>query len=105
MTFYQESVVFLVVLFASAYCVTHDNVDNAKRLYEHLTRDYNRLIRPVSNNTDKLVVRLGLKLSQLLDVVSKSRGKKYTDRRTDGRTHTHTHTKECSIVAIDTLPL
>ncbi|CAG7640690.1 unnamed protein product [Allacma fusca] len=42
---------------------------DAKRLYDDLLSNYNRLIRPVSNNTEKLTVRLGLKLSQLIDVV------------------------------------
>ena len=42
---------------------------HAKRLYDDLLSNYNRLIRPVSNNTDKLTVKLGLKLSQLIDVV------------------------------------
>ncbi|CAL4142783.1 unnamed protein product, partial [Meganyctiphanes norvegica] len=41
---------------------------DAKRLYDDLLSSYNRLIRPVENNTDKLTVKLGLKLSQLIDV-------------------------------------
>lgn len=44
---------------------------HAKRLYDDLLNNYNLLIRPVSNNTEKLTVRLGLKLSQLIDVVIK----------------------------------
>lgn len=46
--------------------------DNAKRLYDDLLRSsgYNKLIRPVGNNSDKLVVRLGIRLSQLIDIVS-----------------------------------
>ena len=43
---------------------------HAKRLYDDLLSNYNRLIRPVPNNTGTLTVRLGLKLSQLIDVVS-----------------------------------
>ena len=43
---------------------------DAKRLYDDLLSDYNKLIRPVGNNSDKLRVKLGLKLSQLIDVVS-----------------------------------
>jgi len=43
---------------------------DAKRLYDDLLSNYNRLIRPVSNNSEKLTVKLGLKLSQLIDVVS-----------------------------------
>ena len=44
---------------------------DAKRLYDDLLSDYNRLIRPVGNNSDKLHVKLGLRLSQLIDVVIK----------------------------------
>ncbi|CAG0879450.1 unnamed protein product [Cyprideis torosa] len=40
----------------------------AKRLYDDLLSTYNRLIRPVGNNTDVLTVKMGLKLSQLIDV-------------------------------------
>lgn len=43
---------------------------DAKRLYDDLLSNYNRLIRPVRNNSEKLIVKLGLKLSQLIDVVS-----------------------------------
>ena len=42
---------------------------DAKRLYDDLLGNYNRLIRPVANNTDKITVRMGLKLSQLVDLV------------------------------------
>ncbi|CAG2114184.1 unnamed protein product [Medioppia subpectinata] len=42
--------------------------DNAKRLYDDLLSSYNRLIRPVFNNSDRLTVKMGLKLSQLIDV-------------------------------------
>ncbi len=54
-------------MFAGILC----NPD-AKRLYDDLLRKsgYNKLIRPVGNNTDKLTVKLGLRLSQLIDVVS-----------------------------------
>ena len=43
---------------------------HAKRLYDDLLSNYNRLIRPVNNDSDTLTVKLGLKLSQLIDVVS-----------------------------------
>lgn len=43
----------------------------AKRLYDDLLSNYNRLIRPVGNNSDRLTVKMGLRLSQLIDVVSK----------------------------------
>lgn len=44
----------------------------AKMLYNDLLKQtrYNKLIRPVANFSDKLTVKLGLKLSQLIDVVS-----------------------------------
>ncbi|CAD7077447.1 unnamed protein product [Hermetia illucens] len=40
----------------------------AKRLYDDLLSNYNRLIRPVKNNSETLTVCLGLKLSQLIEV-------------------------------------
>lgn len=43
---------------------------DAKRLYDDLLSTYNRLIRPVSNNTQTVLVKLGLRLSQLIDLVS-----------------------------------
>lgn len=43
---------------------------DAKRLYDDLLSHYNRLIRPVSNNSEVVTVRLGLHLSQLIDLVS-----------------------------------
>jgi hypothetical protein len=42
-----------------------------KRLYHDLITGYNRLVRPVGNNTDKLTVHFGLKLTAILDVVRK----------------------------------
>lgn len=48
--------------------VTISNPD-AKRLYDDLLSNYNRLIRPVSNNTDTVLVKLGLRLSQLIELV------------------------------------
>lgn len=48
------------------------NSKDSSKLYEDLLSDYNKLVRPVLNNTDQLVVRFKLKLSQLLDVVSLS---------------------------------
>uniref|UniRef100_A0A915PBM8 Nicotinic acetylcholine receptor alpha subunit n=1 Tax=Setaria digitata TaxID=48799 RepID=A0A915PBM8_9BILA len=46
---------------------------DASRLMEDLLADYNKLVRPVENDTDTLIVRLKLKLSQLLDVVSREK--------------------------------
>lgn len=44
--------------------------NDANRLYEDLMMSYNRFVRPVQNESDTLLVKLGLKLSQLVDVVS-----------------------------------
>jgi hypothetical protein len=60
-------------LFCSAFTTMQASGQNSKdssRLYETLLSDYNKLVRPVLNNTDKLTVKFKLKLSQLLDVVS-----------------------------------
>lgn len=57
----------LVNVFIFSFC----NPD-AKRLYDDLLSNYNRLIRPVSNNTDTVLVKLGLRLSQLIELVSSS---------------------------------
>ena len=63
----QYKAIFYVMseIFISGWANPH-----AKRLYDDLLSNYNRLIRPVENNTDHLTVKLGLKLSQLIDVVS-----------------------------------
>jgi hypothetical protein len=44
---------------------------DAKRLYDDLLSNYNKLVRPVVNTTDALQVMIKLKLSQLIDVVSR----------------------------------
>ncbi|XP_017761789.1 PREDICTED: acetylcholine receptor subunit alpha-like isoform X3 [Eufriesea mexicana] len=41
---------------------------DAKRLYDDLLSNYNKLVRPVVNVTDALTVKIKLKLSQLIDV-------------------------------------
>lgn len=53
-------------------CLVHLGAANpdAKRLYDDLLSTYNRLIRPVSNNNDTVLVKLGLRLSQLIELVS-----------------------------------
>jgi Neurotransmitter-gated ion-channel ligand binding domain len=58
------------VIIVSVFTSVRGNPD-AKRLYDDLLSNYNRLIRPVSNNTDTVLVKLGLRLSQLIDLVSK----------------------------------
>ena len=42
---------------------------DAKRLYDDLMSNYNRLIRPVSNHTEQITVKLGVRLSQLVELV------------------------------------
>lgn len=50
--------------------VTTAGNPDAKRLYDDLLSNYNKLVRPVVNTTDVLRVCIKLKLSQLIDVVS-----------------------------------
>lgn len=59
-----EMLARLLLLFVGPVLANPD----AKRLYDDLLSNYNRLIRPVSNNSDKVVVKMGLKLSQLVDL-------------------------------------
>lgn len=47
--------------------VTEANPD-AKRLYSNLLANYDRLIRPVANSSDRLTVHMRLKLSQVIGV-------------------------------------
>ncbi|KAI1301176.1 Acetylcholine receptor subunit alpha-like 1 [Halotydeus destructor] len=56
-----------LVLLAAIVTAIGGNPD-AKRLYDDLMSGYNRLIRPVGNSSDKLTVKMSLKLSQLIDV-------------------------------------
>lgn len=58
----------VILLFFSLQQATAN--PDAKRLYDDLLSNYNRLIRPVSNNTNTVLVKLGLRLSQLIDLVS-----------------------------------
>ena len=46
-----------------------DGNPDAKRLYDDLLSNYNKLVRPVVNVTDSVRVKFKLKLSQLIDVV------------------------------------
>ena len=63
----SDLAVFLATLFIGSTRIEAN--PDAKRLYDDLLSNYNRLIRPVANNTDKITVRMGLKLSQLVDLV------------------------------------
>jgi nicotinic acetylcholine receptor len=49
-----------------------DGNKDAARLFEDLLADYNKLVRPVDNNSQTVVVKFKLKLSQLLDVHEKN---------------------------------
>ncbi|XP_012160929.2 acetylcholine receptor subunit alpha-like [Ceratitis capitata] len=55
---------FLVLSFITSSTSNPD----AKRLYDDLLSNYNKLVRPVVNVTDAVTVRIKLKLSQLIDV-------------------------------------
>lgn len=67
----------LVGHLAMPYASVYGSAD-AKRLYDDLLSNYNRLIRPVGNNSDRLTVKMGLKLSQLIEVVSSFTDISYT---------------------------
>ena len=45
--------------------------ENAKRLYDDLMINYNKLRRPVRNPHEAVTIKLRLRLSQIIDVVSK----------------------------------
>ncbi|XP_042234453.1 uncharacterized protein LOC121874391 [Homarus americanus] len=58
------------LLLASCLAPAECGNPDAKRLYDDLLSNYNKLVRPVVNVTDVLTVMIKLKLSQLIDVVS-----------------------------------
>ncbi|XP_022243260.1 acetylcholine receptor subunit alpha-like 1 isoform X1 [Limulus polyphemus] len=66
-----EQINLILWLMRVAPFLTVGNPD-AKRLYDDLMSSYNRLVRPVRNNSDTLTVRMNLKLSQLIDVNMKN---------------------------------
>ncbi|CAH2049119.1 unnamed protein product, partial [Iphiclides podalirius] len=57
----------VVFVFLATCGVAVANPD-AKRLYDDLLSNYNRLIRPVDKNNNTVLVKLGLRLSQLIDL-------------------------------------
>ncbi|KAI6243527.1 Acetylcholine receptor subunit alpha-type unc-63 [Aphelenchoides fujianensis] len=65
-------VLLTAVFFALLPATVAQNSKDSSRLYETLLSDYNKLVRPVHNNTETLVVKFKLKLSQLLDVHEKN---------------------------------
>jgi hypothetical protein len=44
--------------------------EDAKRLFDDLLSDYNSQIRPVEKTEDIIELRLGIKLSQIADIVN-----------------------------------
>lgn len=65
-------VLALIPSVAESRTILNAGNPDAKRLYDDLLSNYNKLVRPVVNTTDPLTVRIKLKLSQLIDVVSQS---------------------------------
>lgn len=59
---------FLIYLYYLGNLKQMEANPDAKRLYDDLLSNYNRLIRPVVNHTETLTVWLGLKLSQLIEM-------------------------------------
>ena len=68
MVLFKVLVIFVCPL--TARTILNAGNPDAKRLYDDLLSNYNKLVRPVVNTTDPLTVRIKLKLSQLIDVVS-----------------------------------
>lgn len=67
----HDSFWFMIVYLFSAVC--HGGVYQRK-LYRDLMVNYNRLERPVQNDSAPIVVELGLTLLQIIDVVSLKAG-------------------------------
>ncbi|XP_077290472.1 nicotinic acetylcholine receptor alpha2 [Arctopsyche grandis] len=63
----MKCLIILTFLLIACERLCHCNPD-AKRLYDDLLSNYNRLIRPVTNNNNTVLVKLGLRLSQLIDL-------------------------------------
>ena len=70
-TWNVPSIFVVMLLLFNAPEVDSGNPD-AKRLYDDLLSNYNKLVRPVANVTETVTVHLKLKLSQLIAVVSAS---------------------------------
>ena len=70
MIWWLKIITVIVIYVLTQRDITVTGNPDAKRLYDDLLSNYNRLIRPVSNNTQTVLVKLGLRLSQLIDLVS-----------------------------------
>lgn len=71
----QWFVLMMINLYQSLWwCQLSFKVINAnpdeQRLFEKLMTNYNALYRPVGNFSDKLLIKMGLVLSQIIDIVS-----------------------------------
>lgn len=66
----KSQTIWLLVLSTLAVNEVVAGNPDAKRLYDDLLSNYNKLVRPVVNTSDVLKVCIKLKLSQLIDVVS-----------------------------------
>ena len=42
-----------------------------KKLFQHLASNYEKLVRPVINNKDIVSVAIGLKISRIIEMVTK----------------------------------
>jgi len=62
------AVVLMLVMWCWCSGVVDAGNPDAKRLYDDLLSNYNKIVRPVVNNSDVLTVRIKLKLSQLIDL-------------------------------------
>ena len=63
--------IILLTYIAISWRLFVDGNPYAKRLYDHLLRggSYSKVIRPVGNSSQKVIVKISLKLSQLIDLV------------------------------------
>lgn len=67
--FWQETLGFVIIVL----CLRGIGANqDANRLFEDLLSDYNKLVRPVDNNSETLNVTFKLKLSQLLQIHEKN---------------------------------
>lgn len=64
-------IILLTYIAISLRLFVVDGNPYAKRLYDHLLRggSYSKVIRPVGNSSQKVIVKISLKLSQLIDLV------------------------------------
>lgn len=56
-------------LFAAAQAQKQPRSHAEERLFKHLFTGYNRWSRPVPNTSDVVIVKFGLSIAQLIDVV------------------------------------